>query len=45
MYVQIDPGTKYEIRRIYQQDELSTEQIAELFGIPESLVTKIILGK
>ena len=41
-YVQIDPGTRYEILRMFQQDGLTTEQIAELFGVPESLVTKIL---
>ena len=41
-YVQIDSGTRYEILRMFQQDGLSTEQIAELFGIPESLVTKVL---
>ena len=41
-YVRIDPGTRYEVLRMFQQDGLSTEQIAEVFGIPESLVIKIL---
>jgi len=41
-YVQIDPGTRYEILRMFQQDGLSTDELAELFGIPESLVTKVL---
>lgn len=42
MYIQIDPGTRYEILRMFQQDGLTTEQIAETLGIPESLVTKVL---
>lgn len=41
-HVQIDSGTRYEILRMFQQDGLSTEQIAEIFGIPESLVTRVL---
>lgn len=41
-YVQIDPGTRYEILRMFQQDGLSTEDLAEIFGIPESLVVRIL---
>lgn len=41
-YVQLDSGTKYEIKRMFNQDGLSTEVLAELFGIPESLVSKVI---
>lgn len=44
-YVQLDFGTKSEIKRMFSQDKLSTEQLAELFGVPETLVTKVILGK
>ena len=42
--VQLDPGTCYEIRRMASQDSVPTEAIAEYFGIPESLVTKVILN-
>ena len=42
MYIRIDPGTRYEILRMFQQDGLSTEQIAETLGIPESLVTRVL---
>ncbi len=45
MYIQIDQGTSNKIQRMYRQDGLSTEQIADLFGIPELLVTKVILDK
>ena len=44
-YVQLDSGTKYEIKRMFSQDQLSTEVLAELFGIPESLVTKVITDR
>ena len=45
MYIQIDLGTSYKIQRIYRQDGLSTEQIADLLGILELLVAKVILGR
>lgn len=42
--IQLDPGTCYEIRRMASQDSVPTEELAELFGIPESLVTRVILN-
>ena len=44
-YVQIDSGTKYEIKRMFSQDQFSTEVLAELVGIPESLVTNVITDR
>ena len=42
--VQLDPGTCYEIRRMASQDSVPTDVIAEYFGIPESLVIRVILN-
>ncbi len=41
-YVQLDSGTRYEIRRMYKQDGVSVEELSDLFGIPESLVTRVL---
>lgn len=44
-YISLDSVTKGEILRIYRQGLADTEAIAEYFGIPESLVTKVLTGK
>lgn len=43
--VKLDKETIREILRMYRQDALSLETIAEYFGIPESLVSKVLTGK
>ena len=41
----LDKETKREIQRLYRQEALSIEAIAEYFGIPESMVSKVLIGK
>lgn len=41
----LDKETKREIQRLYRQEALSIEAIAEHFGIPESMVSKVLIGK
>lgn len=44
-YVMLDSGTKSEIRRLFAKESMTVEEIAEMFGIPESLVTKVLLNR
>ena len=44
-YIQLDSGTMYEIRRMSVEDSMPVEEIAEYFGIPESLVQKVLLNR
>lgn len=44
-YVMLDSGTKSEIRRLFASESMTVEEIAEMFGIPESLVTKVLLNR
>ena len=44
-YIQLDPGTISEILYAVRYGSGDTEEVAEQFGIPESLVTSIIMGK
>ncbi len=44
-YIQLDPGTISEILYAVRHRSSSTEEVAEQFGIPESLVAKIVLGR
>ena len=43
--ITLDRETKKEIVRLYRQEALSIEAIAEYFGIPESVVSKVLIGK
>ena len=43
--IMLDKETKREIQRLYRQEALSMEAIAEYFGIPESMVSKVLVGK
>ena len=41
----LDKETKKEILRLYRQESMTIETIAEYFGIPESTVSKVLIGK
>ena len=41
----LDKETKKEIVRLYRQEAFSMEAIDEYFGIPESVVSKVLIGK
>lgn len=43
--IELDKETRKEILRLYRQESMSIETIAEWFGIPESMVSKILIGK
>lgn len=43
-YVQLDRGTISEILYDYRHVTGDTEQLAEKYGIPETLITRIVLG-
>ncbi len=43
--ITLDKETKKEILRLYQQESMTIETIAEYFGIPESIVSKVLIGK
>lgn len=43
--ITLDKETKKEILRLYRQESMTIETIAEYFGIPESVVSKVLIGK
>ena len=43
--IALDKETKKEILRLYRQESMTIETIAEYFGIPESVVSKVLIGK
>ena len=43
--IELDKETRKEILRLYRQESMSIETIAEWFGIPESTVSKVLVGK
>lgn len=47
MYDQIvlDSWTLYEIRRLFRQESMTVEELSDMFGIPESRVSKILRGE